>query len=87
MGILEILSLEIKMNIYGVSYMIRKDWWQDGYDNAAIRFAYIPDFPNAEAKKEWEKGYKAGMNVLSRAKALKTKVKRGTCISNGILVY
>ena len=45
---------------------IYKDWWQDGYDNAAIRFGYIPDFPNEAAKKEWTEGYRAGMKVGSK---------------------
>lgn len=46
-------------------------WYRNGYDNAAIRFAYIPDFPNRKAKKEWEAGYKAGMAKNKSKEVLK----------------
>ena len=36
------------------------EMYQRGYDNAAISFAYIPDFKNIQDKKDFERGLKEG---------------------------
>jgi len=36
------------------------EMYQRGYDNAAIRFAYIPDFKTATEKADFERGMKDG---------------------------
>jgi hypothetical protein len=36
--------------------------YQQGYDNAAICFAYIPDFKNTQEKIDFETGLKDGYN-------------------------
>lgn len=53
------LSAEQTEKIWQEIYI---DYYQHGYDNAAIRFAYIPDFPSDKAKQDWERGYKDGLS-------------------------
>jgi len=49
--------------------------YQRGYDNAALRFAYIPDFKTAEEKEEFFRGMKAGYKA--RLKYLAKNRKHG----------
>ena len=44
----------------------KSDMYQKGYDNAAISFAYIPDFRNVQEKIDFEAGLKDGYKKVSR---------------------
>ena len=44
----------------GDTIFMWSEMYQRGYDNAAISFAYIPDFKNIQDKKDFERGLKEG---------------------------
>jgi len=45
------------------------EMYQRGYDNAAISFAYIPDFKNQKEKADFERGLKDGYSKIKELKA------------------
>ena len=45
------------------------EMYQRGYDNVAIRFAYIPDFKNDKERKDFERGMKDGYARLEQLKS------------------
>ena len=46
--------------------LLKSDMYQKGYDNAAIGFAYIPDFNGKEDSNEFSRGYKDGKKAIKR---------------------
>jgi hypothetical protein len=60
-----------KMGMIPMSESTEEKWsemYQKGYDNAAVRFAYIPDFKTPEEKKEFERGMKDGYAKVTSVK-------------------
>jgi hypothetical protein len=60
-----------KMGMIPMSESTEEKWsemYQRGYDNAAVRFAYIPDFKTPEEKKDFELGMKDGYAKVNSAK-------------------
>lgn len=56
-----------------------KKWsemYQRGYDNAAVRFAYIPDFKNEEQRLEFQRGMRDGFERLDKIKRKGKSMKR-----------